>query len=69
MKAVKEVEDDRQDKPALKFEHQILFYEQTEEAPEAISFTAVQYTNPLYAPEYYTSPQGGSPLKPPISLR
>ncbi|MGS2740641.1 hypothetical protein [Sinomicrobium sp. M5D2P17] len=68
MKAVKEGENDRKDKPVLKFEHQLLFFRNTEEVATIPSSTHVQAVNTYFPTVNYTSLSVDSPLKPPISL-
>ncbi|MGS2761999.1 hypothetical protein [Sinomicrobium sp. M5D2P9] len=68
MKAVKEVETDRKDKPTLKFEQQLLFFRNTEEVATISSSTPVYTVNTYFPSVNYTSLSGDSPLKPPISL-
>nr|WP_247716594.1 hypothetical protein [Sinomicrobium weinanense] len=68
MKAVKkESQNDHGDKPATKFEYQLLYVHDREE-PTPVHFSYVHTIHTPYPPENYTSRFGKSPLKPPIVL-
>lgn len=68
MKAVKaETENDQKDKPAEKFEYQLLYFHDAEETPR-MDLALAYDLNTFYLPENYTSPFSKNLFKPPISL-